>query len=180
MIVGGFSSNGIAFLLTVIPAASSAFSASDPVIPFGPKVHEHQVIVRPAGDDPVSPRGQLGGERLRVLEDPPLVLSERRLERLLEADRLGRDHVDQRPALSPRKEHLVHALGHALLAENHAAAGAAERLVRRGGDEIRVWGMGEGCRPAEIGPAMWAMSAMALAPTDFAIRPNAAKSSVRE
>jgi hypothetical protein len=32
--IGGFGSNGIVFLLTVIPASSSAFSATFPVNPF--------------------------------------------------------------------------------------------------------------------------------------------------
>ena len=48
--IGGFWSNGIAFLLTVMPALPSAASATLPVMPFREDVDEHQVVVGAAAD----------------------------------------------------------------------------------------------------------------------------------
>ena len=50
--IGGFWSNGIAFLLTVMPALPSAASATLPVMPLREDVDEHQVIVGAAADEP--------------------------------------------------------------------------------------------------------------------------------
>ena len=57
---GGRGSFKIAFLFAMMPAASSAFSASAPVklLVARPQIDQHQVIVRPAaiaGDSPSSP-----------------------------------------------------------------------------------------------------------------------------
>ena len=52
------TSNGIAFLLTVMPASPSAFSCFASGHSFGKHIHQHQVRVSPAGDDPVAFRSQ--------------------------------------------------------------------------------------------------------------------------
>ena len=48
---GGFSSYGTAFLLTIMPAASRAASASFPVMPLFDKVEEHQMGIGSTRDD---------------------------------------------------------------------------------------------------------------------------------
>ena len=67
-----------------------------------------------------------------------LVLGERRLHRFLEAHRLGRDDVHQRPALDAREHRAIEILLVLRAAQDHAAARAAQRLVRGGGDEVGV------------------------------------------
>ena len=49
--MGEFVSKGMVFLLTVMPARSSAFSAALPVMPAREDVDEHQVVVGAAGDE---------------------------------------------------------------------------------------------------------------------------------
>ena len=91
---------------------------------------------------PLTRRKPAAGERrrqpLRVGDDLPLVVGERRLQRFLEADRLGRDDVHQRAALDAREHRAVEILRVLLAAQDHAAARPAQRLVRRRGDEIGV------------------------------------------
>ena len=96
---GWRGSNGIMFLLTVMPAASSACSAILPVTPLRGDVDEHQVIVGAAGDEAEAGRLQLLGQRLGVGDHLRGVRLELRLQRLAEGDRLGGDDVHERPAL---------------------------------------------------------------------------------
>ena len=70
-------------------------------------------------------------EDLRVLDDRVRVELERRLERLPRGDGDGGRRVVVRAALQAREDRLVDGGGVLLLAEDHAAARAAERLVRR-------------------------------------------------
>ena len=61
------------------------------------------------------------------------------LQRLAEGDRLGGDDVHQRPALQAREHRRIHLLGDLLvIAQDHAAARAAQRLVRGGGHDMRM------------------------------------------
>ena len=62
-------SNGIRFLLTVIPARPSAASAILPVRPLRGHVDQDQVVVGPARDEPEPGAGQLLGQRLGVGDD---------------------------------------------------------------------------------------------------------------
>ena len=57
------------------------------------------MIVRPAGNDAVAALDQHVDHRAGVGQHLLLVAGELGLERLLERDRLGGDHVHQRPAL---------------------------------------------------------------------------------
>ena len=96
------------------------------------------MVVGAAGDelDAVGRKSLRHG--LRVGDDLLLVDLEGLAQRLLEADGLGGDHMHQRPALGAGEDGLVDGLGVLLPAENHAAAGAPQRLVGRRGDEIGV------------------------------------------
>ena len=76
------------------------------------------------------------GQRFGIVHDLPDVLLVARRQRLAKADRLAGDDVHQRPALNARKHGPIDFLGIGLLAEDHAAARSAERLVRGRGDEI--------------------------------------------
>src|SRR3984893_9862103 len=73
----------------------------------GSEIHQHQVRVGPAGDD-LEPRLLKGGsKRFRVCHDRTRVLPERRLQSLVQRDRLGGDHMHQRTALQPGKDRSV-------------------------------------------------------------------------
>jgi hypothetical protein len=67
-----------------------------------------------------------------------LVDDKRRVERLLEADRLRRDHVHERPPLQAGEDHFIDSFGVRLPTEDEAAAWATECFVRRCGDKIGV------------------------------------------
>ena len=68
-----------------------------------------------------------------------LICLELRLERLAEADRLCGDDMLERAALCAGEDGLVKFLRQFLIArQDNAAARTAQRLVRRGGDDIRV------------------------------------------
>ena len=77
------------------------------------------------------------GERFGVVHDLLLICLEPGLERFVEADGLGRDDVHERAALDAGEDLAVDVLGELLLADDDAAARAAQALVRGGGDEIR-------------------------------------------
>ncbi len=106
---------------------------------FREHVHEHQVVVGAAADEAESRSDQRAREPLRVGHDLLLVGDERRLRRLFEADRLGRDDVHQRTALHAGKDRPVEILCVLLAAQDQPASRPAQRLVRGCRDEI---GMG--------------------------------------
>ena len=106
------------------------------------KIRQHQVVVRAAGDKVKPAVEQRRSQRLRVFDDVFGVDLERRLRRLAQADGLACDHVHQRPALRAGEDGAVELLCELLVArEDHAAARAAQRLVRGGGDNV---GVGDG------------------------------------
>ena len=72
-----------------------------------------------------------------------LIFFEFRLQRLAEAHGLGRDDMLQRAALGTRENSLVDGLGVLLLAQDQAAAGAAQRFVGGGCHHV---GIGHGVR----------------------------------
>ena len=119
-VFGGCLSNGIWFLLTVIPISSRRCSASLPVTPARRHVDEHQVVVGAAGDDPQAALREDGRDRRRVLDRPPLVAPELLAERELERDRLAGDDVHQRPALDAREDGPVDRRGERALAGRRA------------------------------------------------------------
>src|SRR5205085_1019767 len=73
------------------------------------------------------------------LDDILGVELERGLQRLAEGHRLGGDHMHQRTALHAGEDRRVDLLGEFLvIGEDHAAARTAQRLVRRGGHDMRM------------------------------------------
>ena len=108
--IGGFWSNGIAFLLTVMPALPSAASATLPVMPLREHVDQHQVVVGAAADEPEAGRATAPPPAPGVGDDLLLIVVELRLQRFLEAHRLGRDDVHQRPALDAGEHRAIEVL----------------------------------------------------------------------
>ncbi|GAA3044020.1 hypothetical protein GCM10020000_24360 [Streptomyces olivoverticillatus] len=107
------------------------------------QVHQDQVHVRAAGQDGDAGLGhvrlhQTLGEDLRALEGALLALLELLARGDLEGDRLGRDDVLQRAALLPGEDRRVDLLGQLGRREDHTTARTAQRLVRGGGDDVRV------------------------------------------
>ncbi len=82
---------------------------------------------------------QAFGQRLGVLDHVLRIDLEIRTQRLGERNRLGRDHMHQRAALQTREDRRVQFLGQRLvIAQDQAAARAAQRLVRGGGRDMRM------------------------------------------
>src|SRR5487761_2363535 len=98
----------------------------------------HEVIVRPAGDEPAAAGADLHGEHAGVLHRATLVLPERGRGGQAQGDRLRGDDVHEGPTLRSREDGLVHLPGKLGRREDEAAPGAAERLVGRGRDQVRV------------------------------------------
>src|SRR3954452_8992090 len=90
------------------------------------QVQQREVGVGAPGDRAQPLGGQPLGERLGVADHLPGVVLVLRLQALLEVDRLGRDGVHQRAALHHREGRLVDRLGVLGLADDRAAARAAE------------------------------------------------------
>ena len=78
------------------------------------------------------------GQCLRVQYDLMLIRLKLVGQRLAQTNRLARDHVLQRAALSAGEYGLVDGLGILCLAQYHAAARAAQRLVRGGGNYVGI------------------------------------------
>ena len=156
-VFGGSWSNGMPFLLTVIPISSSrslGLLAGDPE---RRDVDEHEVVVRPARDDPRAQAGKGLCQDTGVGHRPALVLAEALLRRQLERDGLAGDDVHERTTLDAREDRLVDGSAEESLEsrevgrvqlrrqlasrEDEPAARAAQRLVRGGRDDV---GMREG------------------------------------
>ncbi|EAU64874.1 conserved hypothetical protein [Stigmatella aurantiaca DW4/3-1] len=103
----------------------------------GAQVHQHQVVVRPAGAQAQPCPQERLRQRLGIGDDLPLVHLEFRGEGLLERHGLGGDDVHQRPALDAGEDLAVERLGELLTAQDEPAPRPPERLVRGGGDELR-------------------------------------------
>src|SRR4051794_18545161 len=102
------------------------------------QVQQRQVGVGAAGDRSKPLRGQSLGERLRVGDDLAGVGPVLRLQALLQVHRLRGDGVHERAALHHREGRLVDRLGVLGLADDGAAAGPAQHLVRGEGDDVGV------------------------------------------
>ena len=101
-VFAGWVSNGIWFLLTVIPTSSSSASASRAGHAERHHVDEHEVVVGPARDDARAAAGERLGEDRGVLDGPPLVAPELVAQRDPERDGLAGDHVHERARPGPR------------------------------------------------------------------------------
>ena len=97
------------------------------------------MVVGAAGDDVEAGAPSVSASALGVLDDVLRVDLEVGAQRLAEGDRLGGDHMHQRPALQAREDRRVDLLGDVLVVgEDQAAARPAQRLVRRRGDDMGV------------------------------------------
>ena len=123
--IGGLVSNGIAFLLTVMRARSSACSASLPRTPFENTSTSIRCVSVPPETTRKPASTRLCGQGARVRHHLLLIVDELRLHRLQEADRLGRHDVHQRTALRAREDGLVD-----VLAVLFAAPESCRRAVR--------------------------------------------------
>ena len=103
------------------------------------EIDEHEVVVRAARDDAEPVLRELVREHGGVLHDLLGIRLERGLQRLAERDGLRRDDVHERAALDAGEDSLVELLAElGVLAEDHAAARAAQRLVRRRRHDVGV------------------------------------------
>ena len=101
-------------------------------------VHQHEVVVRAARNDPSALLGESGRQQLGVGDRLTLVVAVFIGRGELEGHRLGGDDVHQRTALDPGEDALVHGLAQVLAAEDETAARAAQGLVRGRCHDVRV------------------------------------------
>ena len=140
-VMAGFSgSNGMAFLLAVMWARSRLASADLPVTRLGrrstsmrwlsvPPVTMSQPCIRPAS----------AASAWALSTTCAGVDAELGAQRLAERDRLGGDDVHQRAALQTGEHGRVELLAQVeVVAQDHPAARATERLVGRRGDDVGV------------------------------------------
>src|SRR3546814_16253261 len=85
---------------------------TDTLFPYTTLFRSHQVVLGAAGNDAVAAVDDHLRHRLGVLHDLLLVGLESGLQRFLERDRLGRDHVHQRAALDAGEEDALQLFGH--------------------------------------------------------------------
>ena len=129
--VGGRSSNGTPFLLTVMPARSRRSSPSAPVRAVAERSTSRRWLSVPPLTSVEAAVEQLGRQRPAVRHDLLLAGLELGRERVRQRDGLARDDVHERPALEAREDGAVDR-GRQLLGAHHdARPGAAEGLVRR-------------------------------------------------
>ena len=121
------------------------------------QVYQHQVVVRISGYDLDSPCLQVFAQCLRILYDLFHIGLVFRLQRLLEADCLGRDHMHQRTSLCSREHGLikVELFIHLLAAQDHASPWPPKGLVGRGGGHMsigdRAWMQSCGNQAGDMG-----------------------------
>ena len=171
LVTNGLSGSlGIAFLLTVMPTSFERASASLPVMPAGRRSTSMRWLSVP----PETRR------RPHSTIASPIALGvDRRTWSMYalnsgcsaspNATALAAMTCSSGPPCMPGENGLVDRLGVLLLAEDEAAARAAQRLVRGGGDEVGVGHRETGAAPVATRPAMCAMSTMSSAPTSSAI-----------
>ena len=157
--IGGFVSNGIVFLLTVMPALSSAASATLPVRPF----EVTSTSIRWLSVPPETRRKPRAGQLVRPAPG--------RWRRSAAGSRVkpGSSASSKQTALAamtcisgppwmPGKTARSRSFAYWLAAQDDAAARAAQRLVRGGGDEVGNAAPGSGAASPATSPAMCAMS----------------------
>ncbi len=107
-----------------------------------------------AGENVDAAGDQLVGERLGVRDRLALALAELLALGDLQRDGLGGDDVHEGPALLAREDSPVDVCSQLLLAEDHPAARAADRLVDRRGDDVGVGNgagvLARGDQPGEV------------------------------
>jgi hypothetical protein len=93
------------------------------------QAEQEQVVVGAAGDHVETALHEHLGHGPGVVDDLLLVSLEARLQRFLEAHRLGRDHMHQRPALPAREHRRVEFLFEVRVALGQDQAAARPRRV---------------------------------------------------
>ena len=191
--VFGGASNGMAFLLTVIPISSSRCSASLPVTPERGHVHEQQVVVRAARHHgrPARRAWRPGPGRWRSSGAGPRGTSPGRPA--WKRDGLAGDDVHERSALDAREDVPVDRRRERALrppgSRRRPCPGRSLRRRRRPprGPRRVLWvvvvtrsacGNGLGWTSAATRPATWAMSTNSSAPTSWAMAAIRSKSQV--
>ena len=98
------------------------------------------MVIGAARDDAIAALLQLSTHGARIDYNLVLVIFELRLQGLEEGDRLSCDHMHQRTTLRAREDQRVEFFGQlvVLARENQTAARTAQRLVGRGGHDIRI------------------------------------------
>ena len=137
-VTNGFSgSKGMPFLLQVIAARTSAFSETLPLRPLGRRSTSIRWLsVPPETMSKPWARSDFR-QRLGVLDHVLGVDLEVRPQRFGERHRLGRDHMHQGTALQAREDRRIQFLGERfVVAQDQAAARAAQRFVRGGGGDM--------------------------------------------
>ena len=162
--IGGFGSNGMAFLLTVMPALPQRRFRGLSGEPAREHVDEHQVIVGAAADQAEAAGDQHGREPAGVDHDLLLILDEGRFGGFLQAHGLGRDDVHQRPALHAGNTALSRSLAYCSRHSTMPALGPRSVLCVVVVTKSEC-GTGLGCCLAATRPAMCAMSVTIGAPT---------------
>ena len=109
-VLGGCWSNGMPFLLTVIPISSRRCSASLPVTPSGVTSTSMRWLSVPPDTTRAPSPATVSARTAALVDGPPLGFAERLLGGQLERDGLGGDDLHQRPALDAREHGLVDAL----------------------------------------------------------------------
>ena len=99
-------------------------------------VHQHQVVVGAAADEPHAAGGERLGKHLRVRHDLLRIRLELGPQGLAEGHRLAGDHMHQGTALLAGEHRPIEILGVGLAAHRDPAARAAERFVGRAGHEV--------------------------------------------
>src|SRR5438270_973770 len=109
-----------------------------PMNVFRAKIDKHEVIIGAARNDAVTVFGEPSRKSLGIDDDLTLIIAKLRLERFVKTNCFRRDHVHEWTALHSWKKHGVDLFRELLLAQDNAAAGAAQAFVRRSRNKLRV------------------------------------------
>ena len=171
--IGGFLSNGMAFLLTVMPARPSACSAALPVRPR----ENTSTSIRWLSVPPLTSRKPASDSRAASRAAFCTIccwyVAELGRQRFLEAHGFGRDDVHQRPALHAGEEGAIEILRELRVLQSTMPPRGPRSVLCVVVVTKSEYGTGLGCSPAATSPAMCAMSVMTSAPASSAVRADA-------
>lgn len=153
-VTNGFSGSfGMAFLLQVSPARSSAISAALPVTPFGPQIDQHHMAVGPARDDPQPTGHQRIGQHAGVGDDLPRIVAKFGAQCLAEGHGFGGDDMHQRAALISGKHGRIQLFRQRFVIGQDDPLRGPRRVLCVVEVTTCACGMGSGYSPAAIRPA---------------------------
>ena len=96
------------------------------------------MVVRTVGDDAEAEFRHFGRHGLGVFDNLGRIVLEFGLQSFSETGRLGGNDVHEGAALHSGEDGCIQFFGVFLLADDEAAAGAAQGFMRGGGDEVRI------------------------------------------